>query len=252
MSKFKFIRISKNKKIRYLLNSTSGDICVLFLHGFKSDLEGDKPKTIFKFCKKNKIGFLALEYSGHGKSYGNFENGNITTWTEDTKKIIKRKIKNKKLIVIGSSMGGWIGLNLFKVFKKNILAFIGIAPAPEFLDRLMWKKFTNKVKKQLVKNKFHKFNHGGYEYNITYNLIKDGRKNKIFNQIFNNKIFLTILHGQKDDVVPISISRKILKIFTKAKKKLIIIKRGDHSLSNKRNLKRITNEINFIYKKLNS
>jgi len=250
MSKFKFIRISKNKKIRYLLNSTSGDICVLFLHGFKSDLEGDKPKTIFKFCKKNKIGFLALEYSGHGKSYGKFENGTITTWTEDTKKIIKRKIKNKKLIVIGSSMGGWIALNLFKVFKKNILAFIGIAPAPEFLDRLMWKKFTNKVKRQLIKDKFHKFNHGGYEYNISYKLIKDGRKNKIFNQTFNNKIFLTIFHGQKDDVVPISISRKILKIFTKAKKKLIIVKRGDHSLSNKRNLKRITNEISFIYKKL--
>ena len=251
MSKFKFIRISKNKKIRYLLNSTSGDICVLFLHGFKSDLEGDKPKTIFKFCKKNKIGFLALEYSGHGKSYGKFENGTITTWTEDTKKIIKRKIKNKKLIVIGSSMGGWIGLNLFKVFKKNILAFIGIAPAPEFLDRLMWKKFTNKVKRHLIKDKFHKFNHGGYEYNISYNLIKDGRKNKIFNKTFNNKIFLTILHGQKDDVVPISISRKIFKIFTKAKKKLIVVKRGDHSLSNKTNLKRITNEISFIYKKLN-
>ena len=167
MSKFKFIRISKNKKIRYLLNSTSGDICVLFLHGFKSDLEGDKPKTLFKFCKKKKIGLLALEYSGHGKSYGKFENGTITTWTEDTKKIIKRKIKNKKLIVIGSSMGGWIALNLFKVFKKNILAFVGIAPAPEFLDRLMWNKFTNKIKKQLIKDKFHKFNHGGYEYNIS-------------------------------------------------------------------------------------
>ena len=149
-------------------------------------------------------------------------------------------------------MGGGIALNLFKEFKKNILAFVGIAPAPEFLDRLMWNKFTNKIKKQLIKDKFHKFNHGGYEYNISYNLIKDGRRNKIFNKNYTNKIFITILHGQKDDVVPISISRKILKIFTKAKKKLIIVKRGDHSLSNKRNLKRITNEINFIYKKLNS
>ena len=250
MSKFKYLKISKNKKIRYLLNPSYGNIYVLFLHGFKSDLEGDKPKTLFKFCKKNKIGFLALEYSGHGKSYGKFEDGTITRWTKDTKKIIKRKISNKKLIVVGSSMGGWIALNLFKIFKKNIVAFVGIAPAPEFLDRLMWKKFTNKVKRQLVKDKFHKFNHGGYEYNITYNLIKDGRKNKIFNQIFNNKIFLTILHGQKDDVVPISISRKILKIFTKAKKKLIIIKRGDHSLSSKNNLKKIINEINSIYKRL--
>ena len=250
MSKFKYLKISKNKKIRYLLNAAYGDIYVLFLHGFKSDLEGDKPKTLFKFCKKNRIGFLALEYSGHGKSYGKFEDGTITKWTEDTKKIIKKIISKKKLIVVGSSMGGWIALNLFKEFKKNILAFVGIAPAPEFLDRLMWKKFTNKVRRQLIKDKFYKFNHGGYEYNISYNLIKDGRKNKIFNQTFNNKIFLTIFHGQKDDVVPISISRKILKIFTKAKKKLIIVKRGDHSLSNKRNLKRITNEISFIYKKL--
>ena len=250
MSKFKYLKISKNKKIRYLLNPTYGDIYVLFLHGFKSDLDGDKPKTIFKFCKKNKIGFLALEYSGHGKSYGKFNDGSITSWTNDTKKIIRKKINNKKLIVVGSSMGGWIALNILKVFKKNILAFVGIAPAPEFLDRLMWNKFTNKVKKQLIKDKFHKFNHGGYEYNISYNLIKDGRKNKIFNKNFNNKILITILHGQKDDVVPISISRKILKIFTKAKKKLIIIKRGDHSLSNKINLKRIINEINFIYKKL--
>ena len=250
MSKFKYLKISKNKKIRYLLNPTYTDIYVLFLHGFKSDLEGDKPKNLFKFCKKNKIGFLALEYSGHGKSYGKFEDGTITNWTEDTKKIIKKKINNKKLIVVGSSMGGWIALNLFKIFKKNILAFVGIAPAPEFLDRLMWKKFTKKVKRQLVKDKFYKFNHGGYEYNISYKLIKDGRKNKIFNKNFNNKIFLTIFHGQKDDVVPVSISRKILKIFTKAKKKLIIIKRGDHSLSNKSNLKRITNEICYIYKKL--
>ena len=252
MSKFKYLKISKNKKIRYLLNPSYGDIYVLFLHGFKSDLEGDKPKALFKFCKKNKIGFLALEYSGHGKSYGKFEDGTITRWTEDTKKIIKKKVIKKKLIVVGSSMGGWIALNLFKEFKKNILAFVGIAPAPEFLDRLMWKKFTNKVRKQLLKNKFHKFIHGGYEYNISYNLIKDGRRNKIFNKNYTNKIFITILHGQKDDVVPISISKKILKIFTKAKKKLIIVKRGDHSLSNKRNLKRITNEVSYILKKLRS
>ena len=250
MSKFKYLKITKNKKIRYLLNTSSGDIYVVFLHGFKSDLEGDKPKTLFKFCKKNKIGFLALEYSGHGKSYGKFEDGTITSWTKDAKEIIKRKIPNKKLILVGSSMGGWIGLNLFKSFGKKIHAFVGIAPAPEFLDRLMWNKFTNKVKKQLIKDKFHKFNHGGYEYNISYNLIRDGRKNKIFNKKFNNRIFITILHGQNDDVVPVSISRKILKIFTKAKKKLIIIKRGDHSLSKKRNLKKIINEISVIYKKL--
>ena len=149
MAKFKFVEISKNKKIRYLFNNISTDIYVVFLHGFKSDLEGDKPKSLYKFCKKNKIGFLALEYSGHGKSYGKFEEGTITSWTQDAKKIIINKLTNKKLILVGSSMGGWIGLNLFRTFKNRIIGFVGIAPAPEFLDRLMWKKFSNKVKKQL-------------------------------------------------------------------------------------------------------
>ena len=250
MAKFRFLKLSKYKKIRYLFNSTSEDIYVLFLHGFRSDLEGDKPKTLFKFCKKNKIGFLALEYSGHGKSYGKFENGTISSWTDDTKKIIKKKIIKKKLIIVGSSMGGWIGLNLFKSFKKNIVGFVGIAPAPEFLDRLMWNKFTSEVKRKLAKDKFYIFKHGGYEYNISYNLIKNGRKNKIFNTIFKNEIYLTILHGQKDDVVPVTISRKIMKIFKRAKKKLLVIKNGDHSLSKKNNLKRLTKEISLIYNNL--
>ncbi len=250
MAKFKFVKISRNKKIRCLLNNTSDDIYVVFLHGFKSDLEGEKPKALYKFCKKNEIGFLALEYSGHGKSYGKFKDGTITSWTQDANKIIKKKIKSKKLILVGSSMGAWIGLNLLSILKKRILAFVGIAPAPEFLDLLMWNKFTDKVKRHLIKEKFYIFNHGGFEYNISYNLIKDGRKNKIFNKILNHKIFLTILHGKKDDVVPISISRRIMKIFKNAKKKLIIIKNGDHSLSKKNNLKVLIKEIELIYNKL--
>tara|TARA_B100001121_G_scaffold263103_1_gene243770 strand:+ start:1705 stop:2478 length:774 start_codon:yes stop_codon:yes gene_type:complete len=250
MAKFKFFKISKNKKIRYLLNSSPGNIYIVFLHGFKSDLEGDKPKALYNFCKKNKIGFLGFEYSGHGKSYGKFEDGTISSWTEDAKKIIKKKLKNEKIILVGSSMGGWISLNLIKSFTKNTLAFVGIAPAPEFLERLMWNKFTKKIKKKLIKDRFHIFSHGGFDYNISYNLIKDGRKNKIFNKNFYNKIFLTILHGKKDDVVPISISNKIMKIFKKAEKKLIIVKNGDHSLSKKNNLKKLTKEVAAIYNKL--
>tara|TARA_Y100000591_G_scaffold327453_1_gene351957 strand:- start:1076 stop:1834 length:759 start_codon:yes stop_codon:yes gene_type:complete len=252
MAKFKFFKISKNKKIRYLFNSSKSDIYVVFLHGFKSDLEGDKPKALYKFCKKNRIGFLALEYSGHGKSYGKFEDGTITSWTKDVKKITKKKIKFEKIILVGSSMGGWISLNLFKFFNKRIQGFVGIAPAPEFLDRLMWKKFSKQVKKQIIREKFYNFNHGGFEYNISYNLIKDGRKNKVLSKKFKNKIFVTILHGKKDDVVPVSISKKIMKIFTNAKKKLIIVKNGDHSLSKKNNLKRLTKEIGIIYQKIKS
>ena len=147
-------------------------------------------------------------------------------------------------------MGGWIGLNLFKYFSKRIIGFVGIAPAPEFLQRLMWNKFNKKIKQQLIKEKFYIFNHGNFEYNISYKLIKDGRKNKVLNKNFRNKIHLTILHGKKDDVVPISISRKIMKVFKYAKKKLIVVKNGDHSLSKKNNLNRLTKEIDMIYSNL--
>ena len=87
---------------------------------------------------------------------------------------------------------------------------------------------------------------GNYEYPITYQLIKDGRKNKILNKDIINKIYVTMMHGKKDEVVPVSYSKKILKIFKNANKKLLIIKNGDHSLSSKRNLKKIIIELNNI------
>jgi len=85
-----------------------------------------------------------------------------------------------------------------------------------------------------------------YEYPITYQLIKDGKKNKVLKKKINSNIKVTMIHGSKDEVVPQSYSRKMLNIFTKAKKKLVIIKDGDHSLSNKQNLKKIVLELNKI------
>ena len=88
--------------------------------------------------------------------------------------------------------------------------------------------------------------HGNYDYPITYQLIKDGRKNKILNKKIITNIDITMIHGGKDEVVPPSYSKKVLKIFSKAKKKLVIIKNGDHSLSSKRGLKRIEKELHKI------
>ena len=89
MSKFKFVKVSKTKKLRYLSLNKSSKFFVVFLHGFMSDLEGEKPNKIMRYCNKKKIGFLALEYSGHGKSSGDFTKGNISNWTKDAKFIIK-------------------------------------------------------------------------------------------------------------------------------------------------------------------
>ena len=246
MTKFKYLKLSKSKRIRFLMHGQKNSIYIVFLHGFMSDLEGKKPKTFLNFAKKNKLGFLALEYSGHGKSSGKFTNGNISKWTNETYLSIKKIVKKNKFILIGSSMGAWISLNQFKFFKKQIVGFLGIGSAPEFLENLMWKKFTKKMKLETIQNGIYNLKHGDYIYPITLQLIKDGRKNKVLNKKIMSKIQVTMIHGQKDEVVPVSYSRKVLKIFKKSKKKLIIVKNGDHSLSSTKWLKLIQKQLKLI------
>jgi len=241
----KYFTTSNGRKIKYLLLNKKSQITVVFFHGFMSDMIGAKPIEIQRFCKKRKLNFLKFEYSGHGKSTGKFIEGNISQWTNDAKKIIESKInKYKNLIFIGSSMGSWIALNLFSSFKKQIKGFVGISSAPEFLEELMWKKFNKKIKKIIMSNKIHHIDHGDFIYPITKQLILDGRKNKILNKKININIPIILFHGLKDEVVPLKFSKKILKIFKKAKKKLIIIKNGNHSLSKKSDLKKICKELN--------
>ena len=117
----------------------------------------------------------------------------------------------------------------------------------------MWKQFTKKIKEEskekgisIIKHGQSKFKQKQHEYPVTYQLIKDGRKNEILSKKITTKIRVTMIHGKNDELVPASFSRKVLSIFTGAKKKLVIIKKGDHSLSDKSPLKKIIKELNNI------
>ena len=213
-----FTTLSK-RKIKYLFVKKNSQITVVFFHGFMSDMVGAKPTAIQKFCKKRKLSYLKFEYSGHGKSSGKFTDGNISRRTYDAKQLIKSKLrKEKKIIFIGSSMGSWVALNLFPSFKTRIKGFIGISSAPEFLEELMWKKFSKKIKKIIIKEKKYDLNHGGFTYPLTKQLIWNGRKNKVLNNKINIKIPITLFHGLNDKVVPLKFSKKILKAAKKSKK----------------------------------
>ena len=131
-------------------------------------------------------------------------------------------------------MGAWIALNQFKYFKKQIKGFIGIGSAPEFLDRLMWRRFPKKIKKEIKEKGVSIIKHGNsklkqrqYEYPITYQLIKDGRKNKVLSKKINLKISLTMFHGQKMRWC-LHHFQKNNEIIHKSSKKLVVIKNGDH------------------------
>ncbi len=246
MTNFNYLKITKTRKIRYLKHFQKNKPYIVFLPGFMSDLEGKKPRSFLNFAKKNKLGFLALEYSGHGKSSGKFSNGNISKWTKDTTLMINKIVKKNDIILIGSSMGAWISLNQFKFFKKKIKGFLGIGSAPEFLEKLMWNKFSKKMKTDIKKKGIINLKHGDYEYPITYQLIKDGRKNKVLDKKINYNINVTMVHGNKDKSVPLIYSKKILKIFKSKKKKLVIIKNGDHSLSSPKWLSILKKELKFM------
>ena len=246
MSKIKQIKISNSIKIRYLTNNFKKNPYVVFLHGFMSDIDGEKPKIFNKFCKKMRLGFIAIEYSGHGKSTGQFTKGNISKWTNQVKIVIKKLIKKQNFILIGSSMGSWISTLQFKYFKNQIKGFIGIGSAPEFLELVMWKKFSKKMKNETKKRGIYHLKHGGYEYPITYQLIKDGRINKVLkNRIFTNAP-IALFHGTRDEAVPSKFSKKLIKVFNSDKKKLILIKNGNHSLFTKRLQKKILTELKNI------
>ena len=253
MKKFRYLKISRYKKLRYSTNNFKKNPYIVFLPGFMSDIDGKKPKSFLSFANKKKLGFLAIEYSGHGKSSGKFIKGNISLWTDDAKRLIKKVVKKNKFIIIGSSMGAWIALNQFRYFKNQIVGMLGIGSAPEFLDRLMWKKFPKKIKNEILKKDVVVINHGKdkkYQYPISYQLIKDGRKNNVFSKKILYKIQISMFHGQKDEVVPVLFSRKVLSIFKNAQKKLIIIKKGDHSLSNAKSLNMMRNELSAIVKNI--
>ena len=147
-------------------------------------------------------------------------------------------------------MGAWIGLNLIKIFKKKIRGFIGIGSAPEFLEKLMWNKFSKKIKKIITEKKIYHMEHGEYTYPLSRQLFLDGKKNKVLNKKLKIKKPIVMFHGEKDDVVPTHFSKKILNIFPKAKKKLFIIKGGDHSLSKKSYLNKMCKELEIMIKNI--
>ena len=246
MIRYHYLKYSKSKKIRYIKSYQKNRPYIIFLPGFMSDLNGKKPKVFLKFAIKKKLGFLALEYSGHGKSSGRFIDGNISLWSKQTTLLIKKIVKKNNIILIGSSMGAWISLNQFKIFKKRIIAFLGIGSAPEFLKNLMWNKFTKKMKKEISSKGIINLKHGNYVYPITNQLIKDGNKNQITKKTIYEKLKVTMIHGEKDESVPVIYSKKVLKIFKNAEKKLVVVKNGDHSLSSKKYIKILIKELNLI------
>ena len=235
-----FFRTKNNQKIHYKFINNKSLITIIFLHGLMSDIKSKKAKFLKKFVNKYKINLLLFEYSGHGKSSGQFTNFSIKNWIEDSRSIVKNLIKKGKIILIGSSMGAWIGIVLIKYFHQRIKGFIGIAPAPDFTEELIWKKLNIFEKNNIRKNKIYKLksSHNNF-YPITKKFIFDGKKILILNKKIKCNFKVELLHGIRDSSVPWAYSINLIKTLIAKKLKLTIIDDGDHSLSRVQDLKKL-------------
>ena len=237
-NKKNYFYTSKKQTLYYTEVSTKSKIAIFFLHGLMSDIKGKKVTYLKSLCKKNNINFLAFDYSGHGKSTGKFEHQGINDWVEESMELYKSKLKNKKIVLIGSSCGGWIAARL--VWKiKNIIGFIGIASAPDFTKHLMWDTFSKKTKKIIESGKIYKLknDYDGF-YPIGKSLIEGGNKHLILRKKKCN-FPLRLFHGLKDNVVSIKYSYFLSKTLVSKDSLIMLQNNGDHSLSSKDDLKRI-------------
>ena len=225
------------KKIEVNLQKKPG---ILFLGGLASDMEGTKAKFLEEWCLSNNKSFVRFDYSGHGKSDGNFTDGSILSWFEDALSILD-ELTNGKQILIGSSMGGWISLLLAKNRPNKIHSIIGIAAAPDFTEDLMWTSFSEYEKKSIIKDGvlLQESEYSDEPYKISKNLIFHSRNCLVLREKLDLGFPIRLLQGTADNDVPLDTALRLINHIDCNDAKLEIIKEADHSFSSDRCLKLI-------------
>lgn len=209
---------------------------VVFLPGFLSDMTGLKGTELGGFCAARGQALLRFDYSGHGQSGGRFEDGTIGGWLEDTLAIIDR-VSEGPLVLVGSSMGGWIALLAAIARPERIAGLVGIAAAPDFTERLMWQAMTFEERARLMT---HDVIHGPSEYGnpypITRALIEDGRRHLLLDEPIPISCPIRLLHGQRDRDVPWELALLTADKLASPGVHVTLVKDGDHRLSRPQDL----------------
>jgi pimeloyl-ACP methyl ester carboxylesterase len=205
---------------------------VVFCPGFKSDMEGAKATAVSDWAKRRGRACLRFDYRGHGRSDGRFEDGTIGQWFEDTLGVFDA-LTGGPQIVVGSSMGGWMGLLLARARPDRVAAFIGIAAAPDFTEDLMWDRMPPELRARLERDGVieQASEYGDHSYTITHKLIEDGRKHLLLRAPLAYEGRVRLLQGMQDKDVPWQWSLKIAETLTTPDAQVVLVKDGDHRLS---------------------
>lgn len=203
----------------------------VFLPGFRSDMTGSKALEVQEYCEILDRGCLRLDYSGHGASGGTFEDGTIGRWLEDALCLIDR-LTTGKLILVGSSMGGWIALMVALARPERIAGLVGIAAAPDFTETLMWDALTPAERDTLAsQGVIHMPSDYGEPTPITRGLIEDGRRHLLLGGPIPLACPVRLLHGQRDADVPWQTALRLAERIESPDIQVTLIKDGEHRLS---------------------
>jgi pimeloyl-ACP methyl ester carboxylesterase len=209
---------------------------VVFLPGYRSDMTGDKATGLAEFCAARGQAFLRLDYSGHGASGGVFTEGTIGRWRDDALLLIDR-LTEGPLVLVGSSMGGWLALLVALARPGRVAALVGIAAAPDFTETLMWDAMTPAERALLERHRVvHLPSRYGEPTPLAFGLIEEGRNHLLLRGRIALRFPVRLLHGQRDDDVPWETALKLAAALEGDDVRVTLVKDGDHRLSRPQDL----------------
>ncbi|PYG61845.1 alpha/beta hydrolase [Rhizobium sp. UGM030330-04] len=218
---------------------------LVWLGGYRSDMTGTKAVELDRFAAENGLACLRLDYSGHGASGGDFKRGTISRWLEEAIAVVRAK-SSSRVVLIGSSMGGWIALRMAEELRKgdsapSVAGLVLIAPAPDFTAELIEPSLTDAEKTSLLeKGYFEEHSEYSPEPNIfTRALMEDGRQNRVLQGIITTGCPVHILQGMRDPDVPYQHALKLVEHLPADDVVLTLIRDGDHRLSRPQDIDRM-------------
>ncbi len=210
---------------------------VVWLGGFKSDMLGTKAETLSEWATREGRAYVRFDYSGHGESEGAFEDGTISAWTADALAVLDGETEGP-LVLVGSSMGGWIALLAALARTLRIAGLVLIAPAPDFTEDLIWPGLDEAQRKTLMETGRleRPSEYGDEPYVYTRALIEDGRKNLLLGASIDLDVPVRILQGAADPDVPWRHAARLLDVLTGNDVVMTLDRVGDHRMSEPRQL----------------
>ena len=220
---------------------------LFWLGGYKSDMQGTKAQALADWAGRNGRACVRFDYSGHGESGGDFADGSIGRWLEESVAVFDAFCRGAQ-VLIGSSMGGWLALLLARALRDrkeaapaSLAGLVLVAPAVDFTEELMWKRFTPEIKRELAETGVwaRPSQYSPEPYLVTRQLIEEGRKHLLLGAMIETGCPVRILQGVQDPDVPWQHAKALVARFACDDVVLTLIKDGDHRLSRPEDIERL-------------